>query len=111
MELKRLLIRSREPECEGLAFLLGHVERTEHPVPQRKAGAEVLVEVLWVGRMVHLVVRRTDEDAPEHAAERDPHVRVLQMYVRVNEENQDDVGVGERILIRGLAKHVVAEAV
>ena len=34
--------------------------------------------------MVHLVMRRTYEDAPEHATERNPHVRMLEMHIGMN---------------------------
>ena len=56
---------------------------------------------------MHLMMRGADEDAPEHAAERNPHVRMLD--VGVNEQHQDDVRI--RQLIGGLAEHVVAETV
>ena len=101
----------RDTEYQRLALLCRHVERAEHPVPQRQATAVILVEVLWIGRVVHLVVRGRHENAPERAAERNPHVRVLQVDIGVDEQHQDNVGVGERVLIGGIAEHVVAEAV
>jgi hypothetical protein len=33
---------------------------------------------------VHLMMRGADEDAPEHAAERNPHVRMLEMHISVD---------------------------
>src|SRR5262249_54166130 len=56
---------------------------------------------------MHLMMRGADEDAPEHAAERNPHVRMLD--VGVNEQHQDDVRI--RQLIGGLAEYVVAQTV
>ena len=91
-----------EAEGEGLARLLRHIERAEHPVPQRKARTEVLVEVLRIGRVMHLMMRGADEDAPEHAAERNPHVRMLEMHIGVNKQHQDQEPMSYRRVKIGL---------
>ena len=42
---------------------------------------------------MYLMMRGADEDAPQDAAERDPHVRMLEVHIGVNEQHQDDVRI------------------
>ena len=94
--------------AEGQLFaLLGrNVERAENPIPDRQAIAEVLVEVSRIGGVVHLMMRGAEEDPPDHAAERDPQMRVLQMHIGVDEDHQQQVLVGDRELVNGFAERV-----
>src|SRR6185437_16341506 len=94
------VVAAGDAESELLALLRRHIERPEHPVPEREAAAEILVEVLRILRVVHLMMRRADEDTAGEPAERDPHMRVLQVDVSVDEQHQDDAGIGERKLMR-----------
>jgi len=55
--------------------------------------------------------RRTHEQMTEPAGERDPQLRMLQVDVEVDEKYEDEVGLGQAVLMRGLAENVIASAV
>src|SRR5580704_485461 len=73
-------------EGQDFAFAMRHVEGPERPVPDRQAVAEIAIEMDRVRRVVDLMVRRADEDAPEAGAETDPDVGMLQMNGREDED-------------------------
>src|SRR6185437_6060978 len=50
-----------DAEVQLFALRLGNVERSEHPIPERQATAEVLVEVLRIVGVMYLMVRRANE--------------------------------------------------
>jgi hypothetical protein len=72
------------------------VERAEDPVPNRQAAAEILVEVLRVGRVVNLVVRRTYDHATERTGHRDPEMRMLEMSEDPHERDDQKVSACTR---------------
>src|SRR3954466_4884477 len=80
-------------KAERLRLLPPHTERAEQPIPDREAAAEILVEVKRVVRVMDLMVRGREEDAPREPGEGDPEMRVLEMYIDVHEQHQDDVGI------------------
>ena len=49
------------------------------PVKDRKGTPHVFIEMRWIDRMMDLMMRRADEQAPEDAGEGDPELRVLQL--------------------------------
>jgi hypothetical protein len=97
----RVRVSRRDAELQFLALFRRHVQRAEDPVPQRKATAQVLVEVRRIGRVMNLMMRGAQENAAERAAEDDPDMRMLQVHVQMDERDQHDVGAGQRILISG----------
>src|SRR5689334_14520446 len=58
---------------------LRDMQRAKQPVPERKAGAEILVEMNGIARMVNLVMRRAQEYPPGQTGAGNPELRMLQM--------------------------------
>jgi len=64
-----LPIRLAGAEANNLGRRLGHIERAEHPVPQRQVDPEIPVEVPRRITVVNLVLRRAVDDVFGNRAE------------------------------------------
>ncbi len=107
----RLLPVSADAEAQLLASPGGKVEGAEQPIPDREAAAQVLVEVDRIAGVMDLMMRGAHDQPAQRAAQRDPHVRMLQVGVAVDEQHQQDVGLRQRVLSGRLSEHVMAQAV
>src|SRR5262249_10844629 len=77
-----------KPETQ-LGALRRHMKRPVEPVPERQLEAAVHAPVVGIGAVVDLVVRRTDEEMPEPAAERDPDMPVPEIAEQVAGEEKE----------------------
>jgi len=69
------------PNSNASCFLR-NAKRAESPIPQRKAVAEILVEVVRVRGVMNLMMRRALDQVAEPAARRNPDMRVPKMQQR-----------------------------
>src|SRR5437763_7838115 len=75
------------------ALFARDIQRAERPIPYRQREAEVLVEMLGIGGMVDLMVRRALEQFPRQPLGRNPEMAVAQMAPGQHEDRQRDIAV------------------
>jgi hypothetical protein len=99
-----------DPKGRDLAFGRRNVQGPEHPVPQREAASQILVEMRRIARVVNLMMGRAHEQPAQPSGKCDPDLRMLQVDVNIDEEHEDDVVLRDPVLMGAPAQQVLAEA-
>ncbi len=60
---------------------------------------------------MNLVMRGAHQQMAQPTGECDPQLRMLQVNVKIDEEDEDDIGFRQAVLRHALAEQVVTEAV
>jgi hypothetical protein len=109
---QRICVRAIRLDSEGrdLAFGRRNVQGPEHPVPQREAASQILVEMRRIARVVNLMMGRAHEQPAQPSGKCNPDLRMLQVDVNIDEEHEDDVVLREPVLMSGPAQEVLADA-
>ena len=105
-------VRAIRLDSEGrdLAFGRRNVQGPEHPVPQREAASQILVEMRRIARVVNLMMGRAHEQPAQPSGKCNPDLRMLQVNINIDEEHEDDVVLREPVLMSGPAQEVLADA-
>src|SRR5712671_1013885 len=61
--------------------------------------------------MMDLMMRWAHENTAQQTAERNPQMRMLQMHVSVDEDDEDDVRIRQRILMGRVAEEIIGNAI